>query len=161
MCAQKKNQKNDDPNSRTVCSNRRARHEYEILDTVDCGVQLCGSEVKSIRDNKVSIEEAYARAVNGEVWLLNCDIAEYPQAAMFNHERRRKRKLLLKRREIQKFAETGEKQGLTLIPLSIFFSRGYVKVRLGLCKGRKIHDKRENLKKQEHRREMDAALRRR
>ncbi|MCA9086764.1 MAG: SsrA-binding protein, partial [Planctomycetaceae bacterium] len=95
------------------------------------------------------------------VWLLNCDIAEYPQAAMFNHERRRKRKLLLKRREIQKFAETGEKQGLTLIPLSIFFSRGYVKVRLGLCKGRKIHDKRENLKKQEHRREMDAALRRR
>ena len=160
MASGKKNKKaSDDPNARTVCTNRKARHLYEILDEVDCGIQLCGSEVKSIRNNKISIEEAYARAMNGEVWLLNCDISEYPQAAMFNHERRRKRKLLLRRREIEKFAEYGERNGLTLVPLSVFFARGYVKVRLGLCKGKKRHDKRETLKKQEHRREMDAALR--
>jgi SsrA-binding protein len=162
MAAQKKKKKTEeDPNSRTVCRNRKARHEYDVLDEINCGVQLYGSEVKSIRDNKVSIEEAYARVDDGEVWLINADIAEYPQATIFNHERRRKRKLLLHRREIRKFAEAGEQQGLTLVPLAVFVSRGYIKVKLGLCKGRKLHDKRENLKKQTHKREMEAALKQR
>ncbi|MEQ9406249.1 MAG: SsrA-binding protein SmpB [Fuerstiella sp.] len=162
MAASRKTSKNnDDPNSRTVCRNRKARHEYDILDEIDCGVQLTGSEVKSIRDNKISIEEAYARVEQNEVWLVNADIAEYPQATIFNHERRRKRKLLLHRREIRKFAEGGEQKGLTLIPLAVFITRGHIKVKLGLCKGRKLHDKRENLKKQTHRREMEAALKQR
>ena len=95
---------------------------------------------------------------NDEVWLLNADIAEYPQATMYNHERRRRRKLLLHRREIRKFAESGEQKGLTLVPLSVFISRGYIKVKLGLCRGRQVHDKRENLKKQTHEREMRAAM---
>ena len=159
MAGKKKNQKNaEDPNSRVICRNRKARHEYDVIDEVDCGIQLLGSEVKSVRNSKVVIEDAYARVMNGEVWLINSDIAEYPQATMYNHERRRKRKLLLQKREIRKFAEAGENQGLTLVPLSVFLNRGFVKVKLGLCKGRKLHDKRENLKKQEHRREMDAAM---
>lgn len=151
----------DDPNSRTVCQNRKARHEYDVLDQIDCGIQLYGSEVKSVRNNKVSIDEAYARVEGNEVWLVNCDIAEYPQATIVNHDRRRKRKLLLHRHEIRKFAESGEQQGLTLIPLAVLIRRGFIKVRLGLCRGRKLHDKRERLKKQADRREMDAALRRR
>lgn len=162
MAGKKKNKKTaEDPNERIVCRNRKARHEYEILDEIDCGVQLYGSEVKSIRNSKVVIEDAYARAVDGEVWMINADIAEYPQATLFNHERRRKRKLLLHRREIKKFAEAGEQQNLTLVPLQIFIARGFIKVKLGLCRGRKLHDKRENLKQKDHRREMDAALKRR
>lgn len=138
----------EDPQSRVVCRNRRARHEYEILDTVQCGIVLTGSEVKSIRDNRISIEEAYARVENGEVWLMNCDIAVYPQANVMNHEPRRRRKLLLKRREIRKFAEAAEEQGQTLVPLEVGFSRGIVKVTLAVAKGRKQHDKREKLKKE-------------
>jgi len=157
----KKKATNEDPNSRLVCQNRKARHEYDILDEIDCGIQLCGSEVKSIRNNKISIEEAYARVEGGEVWLINCDIAEYAQASIVNHDRRRKRKLLLHRREIRKFAEGGEQQGLTLIPLAVMIRRGFVKVRLGLCRGRKLHDKRDRLKKQADRREMENALRKR
>lgn len=159
--AAKKKKNVEDPNSRVVCRNRKARYEYELLDEIDCGIQLYGSEVKSIRNNKIVIEDAYARVDGSEVWLINSDIAEYPQATLFNHERRRKRKLLLRRREIGKFAEAGEQQSLTMVPLQVFIARGFVKVKLGLCRGRKLHDKRENLKKQDHRREMDAELKRR
>ena len=154
MSSNKKKADKDDPKSRVVCMNRKARHEYDVLDEIECGIVLLGSEVKSIRNNKVSIDESYARVDGGEVWLIGVDIAEYAQATMFNHERRRKRKLLLNRREIRKFAETGENEGLTLIPLSVFFSNGYVKVSLGLCKGRKLHDKRQRMKEQDDRREM-------
>lgn len=157
----KKDTKTEDPNARTVCRNRKARHEYEVLDEVDCGIELYGSEVKSIRNSKVSIEESFARVMDGEVWLMNSDIAEYPQASVFNHERRRRRKLLLHKREIRKFAEAGEQKGLTLVPLAVFLNRGFVKVKLGLCRGRQLHDKREKLKKQTDRREMDIALKRR
>ena len=157
MAAAKKKSQREDPNARVVCTNRRARHEYDILDEIDCGIVLFGSEVKSIRNNQISIEEGYARVDNGEVWLVGADIADYPQATMFAHERRRKRKLLLNRREIRKFAETGEQDGLTMIPLSVFFANGYVKIRIGLCRGRKVHDKRERLKEQADRREMREA----
>lgn len=152
-----KKKSSDDPLSRVVCTNRRARHEYDIIDELDCGIVLHGSEVKSIRNNKISIEESYARVDDGEVWIIGADISEYPQATMFNHERRRPRKLLLNRREIRKFAESAEHDGLTLIPLLVFFSNGYVKVRLGLGRGRKLHDKRERMKEQADRREMRSA----
>jgi SsrA-binding protein len=151
-----------DAASRVVCRNRRARHEYEILEQLECGIALAGSEVKSIRDHKVSIEEAYARLQDGEVWLLGCDIAQYPQANVMNHEPRRPRKLLLKKREIQKFAEAAGQQGLTLVPLDVHFSpRGLVKVMLAVARGRKLHDKRERLKKEADKREMRDALRKR
>ncbi len=148
--------------SQTVCRNRRARHEYDILDELDCGVALVGSEVKSIRNGKISIEEAYARVRDGELWLLDCDIAEYPQATVMNHEPKRPRKLLVRKRELQKVAEAAAHKGLTLVPLAVFFSRGYVKVKLAVAKGRKLHDKREVLRRKEDAREMrNATLRRR
>jgi SsrA-binding protein len=151
----KKNSPKDNGADRQiVCNNRRARHDYDVLDEIDCGIVLTGSEVKSIRNNKISIEEAYARVDDHEVWLVDCDIAEYAQASIYNHLRTRKRKLLLKRREITKYIEAADNDGQTLIPLSVFFQRGIVKIRLGLCKGRKLHDKRQKLKEQDARREM-------
>lgn len=159
--AGKKKQSEDDPNSRTVCRNRKARHDYDILDEIECGIVLTGSEVKSIRNNKMSIDEAFARVENGEVWLFNSDIAEYPQATYLNHERRRPRKLLLHRREVRKFAESAGHEGLTLVPLAVYFSRGRVKVQLAVAKGRKLHDKRERIKQKDADKSMRDALRRR
>ena len=137
----------DDANSKTVCRNRKARHQYDILDQLDCGLVLQGSEVKSIRNGKISIDEAYVRLKDGELWLVGCNIAEYPQATVMNHEPLRQRKLLLHRKQIRKFAESASQKGLTLIPLSVYFSRGNVKVNLAIGRGRKLHDKREKMKK--------------
>src|SRR5215212_5673897 len=152
--AKKKKADPKDPNSQTVCTNRKARHEYDILEQMECGVALTGSEVKSIRDGKISIDEAYARLKEGELWLIGCDIAEYPQATVMNHEPKRPRKLLLHKRELAKFAESAGQRGLTLIPLAVYFSRGIVKVQVAIAKGRKLHDKREKLKKQSDTREI-------
>jgi SsrA-binding protein len=152
------NTKGDDGQDRVVCRNRRARHDYDILETLACGIALLGSEVKSLRNNRVSLDEAYARIEGGEVWLHNADIAEYPQANVMNHEPRRPRKLLLKRREIRKFAEEGDHSGFTLVPLDLFFRRGIAKVTLAVAKGRKQHDKRQALKKADAGREMREAL---
>ena len=154
----KKKTADSDPNSRTVCRNRKARHEYDILEQLECGIALRGSEVKSIRNGKISIEEAYARIDGGEVWLIGCDIAEYPQATVMNHEPRRNRKLLLHKREVQKFAESAGHQGLTLIPLAVYFTRGIVKVKLAIAKGRNLHDKREKMKKQSATKEIRSAM---
>jgi len=157
-----KQPENKDPNSKTVCRNRRARHEYEILDEIECGIVLLGSEVKSIRNGKISIEEAYARIEDRELWLIDCDIAEYPQASVMNHEPKRTRKLLIRKRELEKVAEAAAHKGLTLIPLSVYFSRGIVKLSVAVAKGRKLHDKREVLRQKEDKREMrNAALHRR
>ncbi len=154
-------QKTADSTSRVVCRNRRARHEYELFDQMECGVQLCGSEVKSIRANKISIEEAYVRVRDDGVWLIGCDIAEYPQANVWNHAPNRDRKLLLRRREIRKFAEAAAQKGLTLIPLDVHFTRGFVKLTVAVAKGKKLHDKRESLKKKTDQQEMRNAVRKR
>jgi SsrA-binding protein len=147
----------DDPNFQTVCRNRKALHRFEILDQLDCGIALKGSEVKSIRNGKISIDEAYARIRDGELWLIGCDIAEYPQATVMNHEPRRPRKLLLRKSELRKFAESADEQGLTLVPMAVYFSRGIVKVTVAVARGRKLHDKREKLKQKSDRREMQQA----
>ncbi|MBI3864448.1 MAG: SsrA-binding protein SmpB [Planctomycetia bacterium] len=151
----------DNPNDKTICTNRKARHEYEILDQLECGVVLKGSEVKSLRDGKVSLDEAYARIRDGELWLVGCDIAVYPQASLLNHEPKRARKLLIHRRELQKFAEQAGHRGLTLIPLSLYFTKGKVKVKIAIARGKKLHDKRESLKKSEAQREIQRELSRR
>jgi SsrA-binding protein len=156
-----KKQDKDDPVSHTVCRNRRARYEYDILDELKCGVVLTGSEVKSIRNGKISIEEAYARIRDGELWLVGADIAVYPQATVMNHEPKRIRKLLIRKQELQKVAESATQKGLTLVPLAVFFSRGIVKVTVAVAKGRKLHDKREALRRKDDTREMrNATLRR-
>lgn len=149
---------NESAQARVVARNRSARHEYEILEELECGIVLHGSEVKSIRDHKMGIEEAHVRVKDGEVWLVNADIAEYPQATYLNHERRRTRKLLLNKAQIRKFASKGDDRGLTIIPLDVHFSeRGIVKLTIALARGRKAHDKREKLKLQSDRREMQLA----
>jgi SsrA-binding protein len=143
-----------DPNERLVAQNRKARHNYTVLDTLECGIALVGSEVKSLRNGKVSLAEAYGRVKGDEVWLVGCDIAEYVEANRFNHDPKRPRKLLLHLREIKRFAHRAYEQGLTLVPLKMYFKRGRAKVLMGICRGRARHDKREAMKKAEARREM-------
>lgn len=152
--------KHEDPNARVVCRNRRALHDYEILQQLQCGIVLAGSEVKSIRANKISIEEAYVKVRDGAVWLVNCDISEYPQATYMNHPSRQTRKLLLHRREIRKFAEVAAERGLTIIPLDVHIERGLVKLTIAVARGRKLHDKREKMKEKSDRKEMQQAVRR-
>src|SRR6478735_2142077 len=143
------------PEPKAVAENRKARHEYEILDTLECGIMLAGSEVKSLRDGKLSLDEAYGRVKEGNLWLLGADIPEYPQATIFNHKPKRPRKLLVHKQELRKFAERAKEKGLTLVPLKFYFNeRGLAKVSLGLCRGKKLHDKRETMKKQDARRDM-------
>ncbi len=144
-----------------VAKNRRARHDYEVLETLECGIALVGSEVKSLRNGKLSLDEAYGRLKGGEVWLYGCDIPEYLQANRFNHDPRRPRKLLLHKREIDKFASKAYEKGLTLVPLKMYFKRGRAKVLMGICRGRRQYDKREKLKKATMEREMQRAIRQR
>jgi SsrA-binding protein len=147
-------------NERVIAQNRSARHEYDVLETLECGIVLVGSEVKSLRTGRLSLDEAYGRVKDGEVWLVGCDIPEYVQANRFNHEPRRPRKLLLHRREIRKFASKAYEQGLTLVPLKMYFKQGRAKVLLGVCRGRKLHDKREKMKKATVQRDIQRAMRR-
>ncbi len=130
-----------------------------VLDSLECGIVLVGSEVKSLREGRVSLDEAYGRLRNGEVWLLGCDIQEYLEANRFNHNPRRARKLLLHRREIHRFAGRAFERGLTLVPLKMYFKRGRAKVLLGVCQGKKKHDKREAMKRAEARREIHQVMR--
>lgn len=131
-----------------------------MLDTLECGIVLVGSEVKSLRTGKLSLDEAYGRIKGGEVWLVGCDIAEYTQANQFNHEPRRPRKLLMHRREVKRFANRALEQGLTLVPLKMYFKEGRAKLLLGLCRGRKLYDKREVMKKASMKRDIERAMRR-
>lgn len=147
------------PTFKAVAENRKARHHYEILDSLECGLVLHGSEVKSLRNGRCSIEEAYARIKDGDLWLVDCEIDEYRQATFWNHPTKRVRKLLLHRRELARFAGRAKERGLTLIPLKVYFTeRGLAKCIIALCKGRKVHDKREVLKKADARREIDRAM---
>jgi len=147
-------------NERLIAQNRRARHEYEVVDTLECGIMLLGSEVKSLRRGTLSLDEAYGQVKQGEVWLLGCEIAEYVEANRFNHNPKRPRKLLMHRREVKKFASQAHEKGLTLIPLKMYFKEGRAKVLLGICRGKQLHDKRDSLKKKTMQREMDRAIRR-
>ncbi|MBM4092794.1 MAG: SsrA-binding protein SmpB [Planctomycetes bacterium] len=147
---------------RPIAENRKARHRFDVLDTLECGVALAGSEVKSLRNGKVSLEEAYGRVRANEFWLVGCDIPEYRQATIWNHEPKRPRKLLVHRSELRKFAGQAHEKGLTLVPLKLYFNeRGIAKVLMGLCRGRKLHDKREAMKKTAVRRDLQRAMRNR
>ncbi|HVE47398.1 MAG TPA: SsrA-binding protein SmpB [Acidimicrobiales bacterium] len=130
--------------TRPVAQNRKARHDFEVLDTVECGIVLQGSEVKSIRAGKVQLREAYGRVEDGEVWMLGAHVAPYAFATGFGgHDPERRRKLLLHRRQIDDLAERIKKESLTLVPLSIYFQDGRAKVELALARGRKNYDKRQ------------------
>lgn len=141
-----------------VATNRKARHEYEVLETVEAGMELKGPEVKSLRAGHVSFQDAHARVERGEVWLHSLHISPYEQANRFNVDPVRPRRLLLGKQEIRRLAAKTEEKGLTLVPLDIHFSRGYAKVTLALARGRKLHDKREALKRREQEREARRAM---
>lgn len=145
----------------TIVQNRRARHDYEILSRFEAGIALTGSEVKSARDHKVQLQGAYARVKDGEVWLLGAHIAPYANAGYATHDPTRDRKLLLHKKEIRRIAQMVEQRGLTLIPLSMYFKRGKVKVELGVGRGLKRYAKREVVKKRDQQRALEEALRRR
>src|SRR5262245_3776694 len=151
--------KDDDDSLKIVARNRRARHEFELLESIEAGIVLTGTEVKSLRNGKASLEEAYAGINEGEVWLFGCDIPEYLQANRMNHKPKRPRKLLLHRREIAKLSSRVSEKGLTIVPLQIYFKDGMAKVEISVARGRKLYDKREALKKQDARRDMDRAMR--
>jgi SsrA-binding protein len=144
---------------KVVASNRKARHEYHILDTWEAGIVLQGPEVKSLREGKVSFQDAFARIERGEVWLYSLHISPYEQANRFNADPLRTRKLLLHSHEIRKLIGKVEEKGLTLIPLEIYFRGGYAKVTLALAKGKQLHDKREKLKERTQERETQRAIR--
>ena len=153
--------RDDDGGIKVVARNRRARHDFDLLEKVEAGLVLTGTEVKSLRNGKANLEDAYAEVDKGEIWLLGCDIPEYLQANRMNHAPKRPRKLLLHRREIAKLQVKTNEKGITIVPLSLYFKKGVAKVEICLAKGRKTFDKREALKKQDAKRDMDRAMRRR
>jgi SsrA-binding protein len=142
-----------------VSDNRQARYLYEILETYEAGIELKGTEVKSVRQGKANLRDGYALLRDGEVWLLNVHISPHESASqVFNHEPRRARKLLLHHQEIRKLIGQVEQKGLTLIPLKMYLKRGWLKVTLGLARGKKLHDKREDLKRKQEKREIERAV---
>lgn len=140
---------------KVVASNRRARYDYEIIDTFEAGIVLKGSEVKSLRAGQVQLKDAFASIQSGELWLEHLHIGPYTHALVDAHDPERRRKLLVHRREIDRLAGKINEQGLTVVPLSLYFSHGLAKVELALAKGRRTYDKRKKLAEKEHRREMD------
>ncbi len=137
-----------------ITLNKKARHDYEILNTYEAGIVLTGTEVKSLRDRKASIQEAYARIKGGEVWLVSSNIPVYKHGNIANHDPLRERKLLLSRSEIRKIDQKLKEKGLTLVPLKLFFSGPFVKIEIGLAKGKKLYDKRETIRKEESKRHL-------
>jgi SsrA-binding protein len=145
---------------KVIAVNRKALHDYHILETVEAGLVLTGTEIKSIRAGRVSLREAFARPDDDELWLLGAHIAQYPAAGRFNHEPTRKRKLLLHKGEMRELTAALEEKGLTLVPLRLYLKKGRAKVELALARGRRSHDKREAIAKREAERQMQRAIRR-
>jgi SsrA-binding protein len=150
-----------DESFKIVSDNRQARFLYEILETYEAGIELKGTEVKSIREGKANLRDGYALIRNGEAWLINVHISPYSTASQyFNHDPRRTRKLLLHKQEIRKLLGKVEQKGLTLVPLKMYLKKGRVKLSIGLGRGKKLHDKREDLKQRQDKRDMERALKR-
>ncbi|MBX3531692.1 MAG: SsrA-binding protein SmpB [Rhizobiaceae bacterium] len=154
------NQKKSDPNNKIAAENRKARFNYEVVDTYEAGLQLTGTEVKSLRGGHANIAESYASVEGGEIWLINSYLPEYLQANRFNHEPRRRRKLLLKKKEMAKLGQAVERQGMTMVPLKIYFNdQGRAKLLLALARGKNLGDKRQSEKARDWDREKGRLLR--
>ena len=145
----------------TITTNRAARHEYFVLETYEAGIELYGTEIKSIRNGSVNLKESWVDIQNGEVFVYGMHISPYEMGNIFNRDPFRVRKLLLHRKEINKLMGKIKQEGLTLIPLSLYFKKQYVKVELGLCKGKKLYDKRESMAKRDAKRDIDRAMKER
>ena len=145
---------------KNLAKNRKARHDYQVLETFEAGLALQGTEVKSCREGNISLVDAYAQVKDGELWLVNAHTAPYGHGNRYNHDPKRDRKLLMHKREIRRIAQATEAKGLTVIPLRFYLSRGRIKVELGLCKGKNVHDKRQTLKRKIADRESREAMKR-
>jgi SsrA-binding protein len=143
---------------KVIATNRKARHDYELLDSFEAGLVLLGSEIKSIRAGRVNLREGYVSPRDGELWLLNTHIASYDQAGMFGHDPLRPRKLLLHRREIERILARVQEKGLTIVPVSLYLLRGRAKLEIALARGRKQYDKRENMRERESQRQIERSL---
>ncbi|MBE2238821.1 MAG: SsrA-binding protein SmpB [Caldilineaceae bacterium] len=145
--------------ARTVATNRKARHEYFIEEIYEAGIVLTGTEIKSVRGGRISLQEGFVLVKNGEAWLLNVNIAHYEQGNRFNHEERRDRKLLLNRREINALHEAATRRGYTLVPLRVYINeRGRAKVEVGVARGKQLHDKRDTIAKRDSERDLQRAI---
>ena len=142
-----------------IAVNRKARRDYSVDDTYECGIELLGTEVKSFRDGKISFPDAWAEIISGEVWLHSLNVAENPFSSIFNHDPVRLKKLLLHRDEIKRIHRKVEEKGYTLVPLSFYFKKSRVKTELGLCKGKKSYDKRADIRERDVKRDMEREFR--
>ncbi|KAA9301809.1 MULTISPECIES: SsrA-binding protein SmpB [Aerococcus] len=145
-------------NSHVVARNRKANHDFTIEETIECGIVLTGTEIKSVRQSKVNLKDAFARIERGEVWLYQCHISPYEQGNRYNPDPMRRRKLLLKKREIAKLEKATERDGYTLVALKMYIKRGFAKVLIGTAKGKKRYDKRQSLKERDMKRDIQRAL---
>jgi len=160
--AKSKEKKKADSHEKIVADNRKANHKFEILEKIECGIVLHGSEVKSLRDGKLSLDEAYAHVRDGQLYLVGADIGLFPQASYMNHQPTRVRKLLVHQSELIKLATRTTERGFSLVPLRVYFNeRGIAKVLLGVGRGKQSHDKREDLKKKDATRDIQRELRKR
>ena len=141
--------------SSLLVENRKARHDYTVLETIECGIQLTGTEVKSVRRGGVSLAGSYGAVLGNELWLVGADISAYEFGNRFNHDPERNRKLLVHAKEVRELRMKTEAKGLTLVPLKLFLKHGRVKVELGVCRGKALHDKRDSLKKKAMRRDLE------
>jgi len=147
--------------SRSIADNRRARHDYHIIEVHEAGIELCGTEVKAARQGKANLKDSYARIEAGQLWLYNCHISPYEHGNRFNHDPLRKRKLLMHRKEILRLKGKMQEKGLTLIPLKLYLKRNWVKLDLALARGKRLYDKREAIAKRETRRQIEEAVKQR
>lgn len=147
-------------NSKTITVNRKAYHDYHILESLEAGIVLAGTEIKSIRAGRVNIRDAYARPERGELWLFNVHIAGYQAGSHYDHDPNRPRKLLLHRRQVEELTDMATQKGLTLVPLKLYIKRGVAKLELAVVRGKRLHDKREAMARRETEREIERALKR-
>jgi SsrA-binding protein len=157
--AQTKKEPAEQPAFKMIADNRRARHEYEIIETFETGIQLSGTEVKSMRLGKANLQDAFARIDEGELWLYNCHISPYDFGNRFNHDPVRRRRLLMHKKQILRIHQQAKEKGLTLVPLKLYFKRNWVKVDLALAKGKQLYDKRETIAARDNKRQLDRLVR--
>ena len=146
------------PKDNALAQNRKARHDYNILETYEAGIALTGTEIKSVRASRINLKDGFAQVKNGEVWLMNVHISLYDQGNIFNHDPLRNRKLLLHRKELQKLRSAISQKGVTIVPLKVYLKHGYAKVLIGVAKGKHEYDKRNDLKKREQDRQIERVL---
>ena len=146
------------PDANLMAQNKKARHDYSILETYEAGIALTGTEIKSIRARRINLQDGFAQIRNGQAWLMNVHISEYAQGNQFNHDPLRNRKLLLHKKEIAKLAGVTQDKGITLVPLKVYLKKGFAKVLLGVAKGKHEYDKRETIKKRDQDRQIERVL---